>query len=324
MQVVLDEPIAVEENGLPPQIENEEDMGIRKEDWPLIHAELDKRIEALQPHGWQKFLNWAKEIGIIGSYLTLLASLLAIALSAVYVAVTRVAAQATFQSDTKHSLDEITQHLDKIDGTIATANLDRLSKLPITPQTIAEVSRVVRQAREEAQKIDPTVVSAAGQNYLQASVSQPEAWKAASELLQYKSSLNASSAASLLDQINYKNVTWTRSNPLSKKWEGRLGFIGKGEGANAADLREIESPGANLVSSPSYVVLNGGNVDLDGIFMKRVIIFNAHVIYRGRPTHLDTVYFINCTFDFDRQNRTSLMLADAVFAPGPATSFSGE
>ena len=194
MQVVLDEPIAVEENGLPPQIENEEDMGIRKEDWPLIHAELDKRIEALQPHGWQKFLNWAKEIGIIGSYLTLLASLLAIALSAVYVAVTRVAAQATFQSDTKHSLDEITQHLDKIDGTIATANLDRLSKLPITPQTIAEVSRVVRQAREEAQKIDPTVVSAAGQNYLQASVSQPEAWKAASELLQYKSSLNASSA----------------------------------------------------------------------------------------------------------------------------------
>ena len=34
MQVVQDEPVFVEENEPPPQEENDEDMGIRKEDWP--------------------------------------------------------------------------------------------------------------------------------------------------------------------------------------------------------------------------------------------------------------------------------------------------
>jgi hypothetical protein len=66
-----------------------------------------------------------------------------------------------------------------------------------------------------------------------------------------------------------------------------------------------------------FIVIEGGNeaIDLDGMYMKNVIVRNARIIYNGAPVRLENVYFVNCTFRFplDRQIQGPVRkLSDAI------------
>lgn len=72
---------------------------------------------------------------------------------------------------------------------------------------------------------------------------------------------------------------------------------------------------------PSYMMLIGVSLLLDGSHLKNIIIKDARVVYHGGPLRLENVYFLNCTFDLQREPST-LNFAKAVLEAGPATNFT--
>jgi hypothetical protein len=61
-----------------------------------------------------------------------------------------------------------------------------------------------------------------------------------------------------------------------------------------------------------YLRFVGGYVLLDGSYYVNTIFENIRVTYRGGPVRLDSVTFVNCTFDLPQPTPETLRLASAV------------
>jgi hypothetical protein len=185
-------------------------------------------------------------------------------------------------------------------GSFASLQLEDFSKGPITASSARQVKTVIDTAKQNGVVINRTALATAGNKLLQTADTDPTAWIVAADVLEYASFLNRDVAPSTFGQQPY-NVHFTRSDSTIPNWVGKLGFIGFATAPNVANFNEINSPALHTLDArgPALIVLNGGTVDMDGMFIKNVVILNAHVIYRGGPIHVDKVYFVNCTFDFD-------------------------
>lgn len=322
MQSVLDEVVYVVDNGLPPPVENEEDMGIRKEDWPSIHAELDRRIEEFRPKGFRKFLNWAQEIGIIGCYISIIIAMLAVTCGALYFSFNRVSAEGKFQGDTTRHLDDIDKHLQTIDNSFVNFRFNALSSEPITRESSAAIEGIILTASSQNVPLDHSTVTTVGGRLIAAADHVSTAWSATTVLLGYTSIQNKNWLPADAQQIRTPSFGTYYSHPAG--WDGQLKWAGMGESPNVSELHQIGLADANekQTTGPSYLIMEGGTVRLDGMIMKRIVIRNARVIYQGGPASLQSVFFVNCKFEI-QPKPTGQMLATAIISD-PSVNFSGE
>jgi hypothetical protein len=345
MQEILDGPIAVEENELPPPDETEEEMKLREEDKTWLRDEIklamqevlaegigplvDQRIEKSWRHkSWPILRN----IGVIALVVTVVLTLFIFAMTEHSAANTRLGAEKEFEGETKQhlaNLDESIRRLEgllkDVKGSVSGLRLSGLTAQPTTAKTVQQLSKIVESAKSADQKIDPNAIADSGRLLIQESATNPEAWRAAGLLVDYKSSLNAAAAPSIANQIEYKNVHADLGIEGSEPWVGRLGAIGSAQGDDRAQIRPLTQP--DNVNDPktgvAYFVVNGGLLDIDGLLLRNVIVVNSKVVYRGKPVRMTHVYFVNCTFEMQRAKNT-FKFAESILSLEPSTTFSGE
>jgi hypothetical protein len=135
-------------------------------------------------------------------------------------------------------------------------------------------------------------------------VTSASAWSALQQAADYRSFLNANYQPKLSDltpstgKEDYRQSIRVHLLGVDKG----VGFLVANGGGHApveqsARLEQLDDPRPHG-SGFGFFVVEGGiyGIQLDGMYMKNVIIRNAQVFYEGSATRLENVYFVNCTF----------------------------
>jgi hypothetical protein len=158
-------------------------------------------------------------------------------------------------------------------------------------------------ARQKSIPLSPLVIQEAGTNFVQAGKSDSGAWDVAMRFLDYKSFLNSVDVNSPLPpgtRVDETHYTFPKKNYRTLP---RMVQFGASRAPNIPVIRELNAPSLNqnVGIGPSFLVLIGGDLVLDGLYLKQIIIRDAHVIYKGGSLTMENVYFINCTFDIQQE-----------------------
>lgn len=321
-RIEIDVLVGVEDNELPPPIEFEEDMPFSSDNQKWIQDEIAKAVNELRPHGWRKLLFKLREYGALAIPITIILALLGMVITLGMAYVNRSTAEAVFQTNTNNHFTSIENTLTAINQKISNMQLSTITTLPVTKQTVKQAADVVASAKQTGEKLNPELVSAAGQKLAEAAVEQPEAWSAALAFVDYKSFANVIPShiptGEGADQYGLKFALDTPSGMTRPVLHAR----GREPKATEAQLEPIGEP-TNLTNQIGvrYIYLDGGAIQLDGLRLRSVVLRNVHVYYQGGPVQLTSVYFINCTFEM-KPDRNTQRFAIAALSPDPATSFN--
>jgi len=168
------------------------------------------------------------------------------------------------------------------------------------------------------------VVLRAGQSLLRASFNESN-WDAATKVLGYISFLNTKVAPPIGD-VTAPGQDFVISSDFYQppSWKmNSIAWIGTSRPPDIPELRPIGGQDVNQKSpiASSYLLIKGGTLKLDGLFIKRAIFSNAHIEYDGGPLSLVGVYFINCTFTVAPKANGQL-LAGKILSEDAKTTFS--
>jgi hypothetical protein len=294
--------------------------------WRAVHK-LEKEFESLlktinRPSRWRKFWLWIwKErnwtivtglalLGGLGSGIFTLGGML--------LNKHVEAGLSPLQKDIRRIDDSISH----IEGELGGIQLNHLSATPASPQSISEAGKILRTARTDKLQLDNQAIADSGKRFLEATKGNPDAWNTVLEFLNYRAYLNT------------VTVSLGPQEPLAKPAETRyavskdniptmlsMSTIGISKSADAPVLRNLSDPDLNdnLPTGPSLLVVRAPTIILDNLYVKKIVIVDSHIIYRGGAVVLDSVYFLNCTFEIEREPRGE-QLAESILS-GNATSF---
>lgn len=212
---------------------------------------------------------------------------------------------------------------------------------PMNTHTIQEARVVIESARNARLRIDPALVQRTGDRFVNAAEQTPDAWNTALAFMNYRSTLNANLVPKLGNPnpaeggYTAKFMIRTPSGETGEETATTYNVHRYGTAPPQSSARmellnqpESKSSGNQFLVFQSYRPDN--SLVLDNMYMRNVIIQNSSVTYLGGPTHLDHVYFVNCTFDVAVINNgrefANTMLASApidfqVVTPQPPGEF---
>jgi len=278
---------------------------------------LEQIQQAMYPNGWKKIANWLRYWGVLGVLVTATISLIAMALTLGIFAVNRTNEESRFRGSTEARLTQIETSLEAL-------RLKQVSGSPTDPKSIKEAKALIQSARSNQLRLNKDAVTDAGERFVEVGNKNPDAWDAALEFLKYRTYLN-SVTVNLGPQVAItKEISTNFQVPYKNVPEGmNLTTIGLSNPSDAAQLRLLSEPNlnTNLAASPTFLVVRAQNVLLDGLYAKKVIFTDSHIIYKGGLVTLDQVYFLNCTFEILRDS-LGQTLAKAILSSDPATRFS--
>lgn len=158
----------------------------------------------------------------------------------------------------------------------------------------SKAADVLERARNARVQLDKALVNTTGQALLDAT-NRPDAWAAVKASLDYKSFVDAPLYP--VDRGQAHLITTYEVN-VRNGHAPEIYFSGIVPASQAAHFDLI---GVNKNESLKYgnklLIVNGGEIVIDGWDMKSVIFEKSHVIYEGGAIRLENVYFFQCEFD---------------------------
>jgi hypothetical protein len=317
------------------EADNCPDMAISTNDWPKItraisdaileaSKPINARLDSLSPHGWRKCLFLLREWGILGTNITVIIALLALAGTQFYQANTRIEKQATFEANATNTLKQIDEHLKTLDVTIAVRRIENAAASPAVKESSFEARKIINSARANSLHLPADIIQSAGQKFVTASQYNPDAWRTALDILSYKSSVNNEIPKDAPKNNFAEGLAHYRRPVMPGTPEPQWGTAGTVPKALAAQLDVIgEDQNKSAPVGHAFLGLRGGAALLDGFQFKNVVFENVEIHYDGGPILLTNVYFINCTFKMDSIKK-SRDLVVAMLSPASSTTFSGE
>lgn len=232
-------------------------------------------------------------------------------------------------SDMSGDLREIKGKLEVLDPLIQEMMLKRLSEVKKFTSTdvdshLAELKGLVQAAKATHTSLDVRDVQTVGEKVVNASKNSPDAWGVALDYLSYRTFINSRPSLPgepVLQPQSGHSLFQAPKNVLNQG-TAKLSFVGVTDSPNNAQFRAINEPDLNASkkTNVAFLILDDGDLLLDGVYMKNVIVENSHVIYRGGPVVLQNVTFVNCTFDVVRQ-AAGQDFAEKLLGPTTATNF---
>ena len=198
---------------------------------------------------------------------------------------------------------------------------ENLSPKQLSEQ-LPELKRLATTARTEKLSVKPETIEAVGKKLLE--VGSAEAWDTALDFLNYKSFLNGTL------RISVNNVQGKEELKTEYEFSGptgqappQFGVAGAVPKEQAAQLLHIGEPDLNAPKplGNDWIIGTGGSLTIDNMQMRRVILRNVNVYYRGGALNMKDVYFVNCTF-FVSQQPNGRGLVTAALTTSPATTFT--
>jgi hypothetical protein len=267
----------------------------------LLREELLALIP-LRPKGWKRAASILREFGPIASIITVILTLVVIAIGALYQSFAHVKEETQFRTHTDDRLQAIEKTVKSIDADILALRLKALVSGPADSQGQAEAKKVLGTAKEESISLPQTVVEQGGKKFIGVSKGNPNAWGVALDFIAYRSWLNTRNPETATGDYGNTFSTYYHQNlvhgrdPVKWSWGGPLttdnSKQAKWDAIGYEDKR-------NTVTQPSWIIGTGGAESLDGQQLRRAILINVEVHFSGGPVILEDVTFINCTFVFD-------------------------
>jgi hypothetical protein len=303
-------------------VPKEESMAIRNEDWKAINTAIDDAIATLKPRGWKKALHILREWSVLGATATVIIALLALAGTAFYQAVARVERQAAFETNTTRTLEEIRSEIKELRGSQTRASFTQEVIAKPNQETAKALTATLQTAKKDKISLPPDAIDEGGKKFIAAATKIPEAWNAALAFLDYRSYLNVPPPGAIQQPGKGFLTAYTAGPNAASGLQTTMQWIGHSLAPDVPQYRRIDSPDLNkdLQTGPDFLLLDNAKLLLDGMFIKKVVFRDSHIIYKGGSVILENVYFVNCTFEIVRQP-TGQSLAEAVLASSPAVTF---
>ena len=294
-----------------------EEMKFSKENEEWLRKELRLAVAALDPTGWRKV---GKVIVAIGTPIAILAAFLTlsgITIASLIQAFGHIKEETVFRTTTG-------TRLDKIESSLLTLRISNTAITPNNPASQTEAKAAIAEARKNPNPLPVPVVQQAGTSFVNASKADPKAWEVALDYVSYRSSLNLderthSSVITLVEATTYK------FRPIPGDHSSGIQLTQANTGVPLEVSARAEYLGEHLNETvhlaPAFLVATGGAISLDSMNLRHVIFVGTKIHYSGKPTILEDVAFINCTFEFDNDNE-GRRLADEILSSDRITSFT--
>jgi outer membrane murein-binding lipoprotein Lpp len=227
---------------------------------------------------------------------------------------------ASLEDDVKKNQEALSKTNDKIDQLLSKA-LDgafpSARGAKPTRGALEKAEKIISLAKVIDVKIDRAVLAKYGTAVAQLSEDPslgPIAWSSLKQAIDYQSFLNKDfvpTPNSLTPWPNtgqYQTSLSLLPNPSFPNTHASLHVFYAGGYVKPEDSARMEllSKAQKASSKIGLLVVEGGvdGIALDGMYMKNVMVRNAHVIYNGGPVRLENITFVNCTFDFTKSKPT--------------------
>jgi hypothetical protein len=213
--------------------------------------------------------------------------------------------------------------------------LQRASDNPLDPKNAEAAQKALVGARQGFVRIDSGTLRDTGSKFIKSTEQNSGAWPTVQEYLSYRSFLNADSAPILtaIDLAVTPSTGTSKYRPtvnvippvgLKQFRAFQLWFAGGyATGDKSARLEPLSKPEAEG-SEFSHFIIDGreATIELDGEYMRNVIIRNCDVSYGGGSVKLESVWFINCTFRAFGQSVSATRFGTAILAHSKAVTFT--
>jgi hypothetical protein len=193
---------------------------------------------------------------------------------------------------------------------IVDRRLQEASTNPASPQSIQETTQILASAKAAGVRIAPATLQSAGKKFIEASGTSPDVWNAALAFVDYRSSLNSNPPIAGF----YPLGTGVR-DPAYPDFEITYydwGTIpGKTRPEFTTSIRRVpiavsargEKIGVPIKQEahegPELLLGVGGELKLDGTYMRGVVLESVTIHYSGGPLIMENVTFVNCQFVID-------------------------
>jgi hypothetical protein len=188
--------------------------------------------------------------------------------------------------------------LPRIEARRVERKLENASDNPTSPQGVQDAKQALAGAMAAGIRIAPAVVEDVGKKFAEAGKENPEAWSVAIACANYQSfwvpNPHSLGNANPCDTASY----YAFRTAIGYK-QPRIDNYGKAPLAEAAQLYEIDrgNPNKGHECGDAYIILTGGGIQLDGMYIKNATIRDAYVWYDAGTLALENVTFANCRLD---------------------------
>ncbi len=292
-------------------------MALRNEDKDWIFARIQDAIAELKPQGWRRFLKWLRDWSLVGANITVIVALLAVAFGALYFGIT------TGRSMDRENTQFRTRTEDRlaaIETSLLALRTSKAATDPANRKNQIEAKEILATARKSSIVLPEPVLQESAEKFIGAN--DPNAWSTALEFVAYRSFANGFSPriplipVSITVTTDYQTLTPTgRPAPIVQ----HFGAVPQKEAARFNQIGSNQN--ADKPFGDQLLVVTGGEIILDNMDLKNVVLKNVVVHYSGGPLKIDNVYFVNCRFEM-QQVRNSESLAQAILTEIPVISFS--
>jgi hypothetical protein len=232
---------------------------------------------------------------------------------------------------TNDKLDALGQRVSRIEGKLEGLKLQSLSIQPNKRVNAMQASEILNTAKKEGTRIDPKVITVAGQEFISAGVgsSDTDVWKTGLAFLDYRSFLN-SALAPPTDKFKPRArqpLPWKFQLPLGALKPDEVGGLRTGETVPAERAAVFETIGSRLNVDEKvgfeFLLIRVSSIKLDGYRLKSIVFTDTKIIYEAGRVEMENVYFVNCTFEISKR-ANGKNFASSVLASEPATTFHAE
>lgn len=268
-------------------------------------AAIRIEIASRPKSAFRRTAEWLREWGILGATITAFVALLGSLIALIVFTVSGTRDNATFRTHTEDRLTNIESQLANVNSTLKETQLKQSAFDPASPASAGDAARVLADARKNATKLNPSVIQEAGQQFVKAAAASRPAWDTALQFLNYRSFLNAAVVPTGPKQLIGEDTNYyvPKSSADFSAPGAAMYSVGANKTPDVPQFREINAPDPNAdkAAGPQYLLVTNLTLTLDGLFVKRVIVKDAHVVYHGGPVVLQGVYFVDCTFEIDHR-----------------------
>jgi hypothetical protein len=267
---------------------------------------LDKIQEAIHPKGWKKVAYLLRSWGLLAIMITAFVALIAIAVALANTAFSRVEENAKFRQRTDDHFTAVEIRFGAIETQLVSLRALIASSAPTVPRNQAAAKELLAQAYQKSIPALPeSVVQQSGNSFIEASAKDHKAWNVALEFVSYRSSLNKMDPSTLgeIEELPL-GYAWLYDVPVVNGKRHQSDIVHKYVPIEqAARFEKIGKPGKrypeNSKVGPITVLIVGGATSIDSHYLRHVIFSSVEVHYSGKPTILEDVMFLNCTFVMD-------------------------
>jgi len=214
---------------------------------------------------------------------------------------------------TRQDISRIDGNVQRIQDQLTAIQLKQLSINPESPQSIKDAQNLLNTAQQKKIQIDNATIRDVSTTFAKAAKANPDAWEVVTELVNYRSSLNANLSSPLANLELHPETDYLYP---TTDIIGTFAHYGAAPISRAAKFNPIgvnSNPGRT--TGDLFLAVDNSTITLDNMEIKSVVFSNSTILYTGGAVILENVYFINCKFRINRDSSQSLIASLVEPAP---------